>query len=121
MGIYHQAYDLVFLAWPFLALVYHRVPREYDQPRVRWPLLALFTFLTLNYLVAGSVLYRLGLVTESSSHLAIAPGPLATALGALNGLALFTVFAIYVGVAVRADVVGTIRPLRLPQRSYRNP
>ena len=105
LSVYHQAYDLLFLTLPFVALVYGRLPQPIHAPAVRLPLLALFTFLAMNYAVGASVLSRFGLVVESGGHQAIMREPVAVILTSLNGLALLAVFVAYVTIALRSWVL----------------
>jgi hypothetical protein len=101
LGVYHQLYDMLLLALPFVALAFRRVPAPYQAPAVRWPLLALFAFLAFNYLAGAAVLSRLGLLSEHAGHQAMTRQPAAVILSSLNGLALLFVFAGYALVALR--------------------
>jgi hypothetical protein len=101
LAVYHQIYDVLFLMLPFVALACRRVPAPYQAPAVRWPLLALFTFLACNYLAGGAVLSRLGLLVERAGHGAMTRQPAAVILSSLNGFALLFLFSGYAIVALR--------------------
>jgi hypothetical protein len=112
LSVYHQVYDLLLLTMPFLALAYRRLPRPYDAPGLRWALLTLFTFLTLNYAAGRQVLKRLGFVVAAGAgQETIVLEPVALILVSLNGLALLAIFVICAGMAVRG---GVSRPPQAP-------
>jgi hypothetical protein len=66
---YHQAYDLLLLTLPLVALAKCRLPAALFSPRHRWGLLLLFAGLAANYASAFDVLERLGLSTEAGRSL----------------------------------------------------
>jgi hypothetical protein len=85
LSVHHQAYDLVLLVAPAIAVAWSALPKNFVNPRRRLALLALIALLGLNYVTTLSVLHRL-------NH----QGHLWLALASLNGAILLTVFLIFV-------------------------
>ena len=97
---YHQAYDLLLLALPSVALA--RVVYEKSPPRAIHVLQALlFTILSINYLATLSALAALQLATWARLVVVSA-----------NGLALIGLFGFYLVEAQRADRLASSAGLR---------
>lgn len=109
LSVYHQPFDLLFLALPFALAASRRLPPPYDARAYHWPMLALFAILAFNYAAGGSVLSRFGLVIENAGHSALAHKPLAVIVGSLNGLALLALLAGYAAVAFRRPATAAQR------------
>jgi hypothetical protein len=85
LSVHHQAYDLVLLVAPAIAVVRSALPKDFLRPRRRLAILALVALLGLNYVTTLSVLHRL------NHH-----GHLWLALASLNGALLLAIFLILV-------------------------
>jgi hypothetical protein len=59
VSVHHQAYDLVLLVAPVIAIAGSSLPAPFLRPRRRLILLTLFALLGLNYITTLSVLHRL--------------------------------------------------------------
>jgi hypothetical protein len=91
---YHQAYDLVLLTLPVIALAARRLPAELFSPRLRWALLLLFAGLAGNYASSFGVLERLGIYAPADR--ATPSAQIAwLLLVTLNGAALLLLFVSY--------------------------
>jgi len=91
---YHQAYDLLLLTLPLVALAEDRLPAGLFTPRQRWVLLLLFAGLAANYASSFGVLERLGIYEPSAR--AVPSARLAwLLLVTLNGAALVVLFVSY--------------------------
>ena len=82
--VYHQAYDVVLLTVPAVALAYSPVSRILWRSHVRRCMAALIAFLALNYASTEAVLAKLNL-----------PRTLWLLVTSLNGLCLLALFAGY--------------------------
>ncbi|MFQ5666145.1 MAG: glycosyltransferase family 87 protein [Candidatus Binatia bacterium] len=81
---YHQAYDLLLLAWPVTALAAGRwKPRPRERGMWRWTLLALLAFPAGNYLTSATVIDTIGIT-----------GIWWTAVASLNGAALLAALSV---------------------------
>jgi hypothetical protein len=85
LSVHHQAYDLVLLVAPTIAVVQLALPKDFLRTRRRLALLGLVGLLGLNYVTTLSVLHRL------NRH-----GHLWLALASLNGVLLLVMFLILV-------------------------
>jgi len=85
LSVYHQAYDLLLLTLPLVALVSHRLPSAFNAPYVRWFLLGLFAILAVNYASTESVIGSLR--PEGGAWLILA---------SINSVTLLTIFLAYV-------------------------
>jgi hypothetical protein len=81
---------VLLLTLPFIAVLHRRLPAAFSAPHVRWPLIGLFTILAWNYLLRGSVVRPMQAGQEAW-----------LVLTSINGVALLTIFIIYVVVALR--------------------
>ena len=91
---YHQAYDLVLLTLPLVALAARRLPAALFTPRLRWVLLLLFVGLAANYASSFGVLERLG-IYEPSARTVPSARLAWLLLVSLNGAALVVLFVSY--------------------------
>jgi hypothetical protein len=95
LSVYHQAYDLLLLTLPVLALVPVLKRGSSNRPAI-FIEAGLFIILAGNYLTTESVLA------------ALHPGEVGRiALLSINGLALLAVFLIYLHVALWTPVVAS--------------
>jgi hypothetical protein len=85
LSVHHQAYDLVLLVAPAIAVVQAALPKGFLKPRLRLALLGVVGLLGLNYVTTLSVLHRL------NQH-----GQVWLALASLNGALLLLMFLIFV-------------------------
>jgi len=85
VSLHHQAYDLVLLVAPVIALVESALPGDFVGERRRTALLAAFCALGMNYVTTLSVLHGL------KQHVAVW-----VILASLNGALLLAVFVLYV-------------------------
>ena len=84
LSVYHQAYDLILLTLPAVALAYSGVPALLRPHRRRWFLLGLVGILAANYAATEAVLSALRM--ERGLWLVLV---------SVNGLALLTLFCVY--------------------------
>jgi hypothetical protein len=91
LSVYHPAYDLLLLTFPFVWVASRRsqTVRTLSMSLI----LLLFTFLAFNYSASDSMLQRFGFLAYSEAgRKALVRDPRALALASLNGLALLSLF-----------------------------
>lgn len=93
LSVYHQAYDLLLLTLPLVALVSHRLPSAFNAPYVRWFLLGLFAILAVNYASTESVIGSLR--PERGAWLILA---------SINSVTLLTIFLAYVLITLFKEI-----------------
>ncbi|MFQ5666144.1 MAG: glycosyltransferase family 87 protein [Candidatus Binatia bacterium] len=102
---YHQAYDLLLLALPLVALASDRwAPAGVTTPRLRWILLALLGLPAANYLAARPTLNFID-----------AGSPWVTVLMSMNASALIVALCICLAVALRSRPAHNARLTPLPR------
>lgn len=120
---YHQAYDLVLLTLPVVALAARRLPAALFAPWLRWALLLLFAGLAANYASSFGVLERLGIYAPAGR--AVPSARFAwLLLVTLNGAALVLLFVSYTVATLRLGrytprATATSEPLAAPALSHR--
>ncbi len=95
-SIFHQPYDLLLLAGPWLLLaVRGNQPPWNDCPRLRWFTLGLMTIPLVNYVGSATAFEYLGIEIGT---------PLWIALSSVNGVVLLVVLGVYLKLAFRGLV-----------------
>ena len=100
MSVHHQAYDLLLLVAPAIAVITSSLPVAFLVRRRRVALIALVCLLGVNYVTTLSVLHRL----EHERGLWVL-------LASLNGALLLVMFLVYVTPLIARPAAGGALPV----------